>query len=46
MQITLRADAFAIIDLDMKETVEPGDFVIEAGPNLHALKAATLTVRA
>ena len=44
--LTVAADAFALWNGAMKRVVEPGDFVIEAGPNLAELKSTTVTVMA
>ena len=44
--LVLDADAFGIWNGDMQRVVEPGVFVIEAGPGLDRLKAATIRITA
>ena len=46
VRLTIAADAFALWNGAMKRVVEPGEFVIEAGPDLAGLKATTVRVTA
>ena len=46
VRLTIAADAFALWNGAMKRVVEPGEFVIEAGPGLAELKATTVKVTA
>ena len=46
VRLTLAADAFGLWNGAMERVVEPGDFIIEAGPNLAELKAMTMSITA
>ena len=46
VRLTIAADAFALWNGAMKRVVEPGAFVVEAGPNLAELKSTTVTMMA
>ena len=44
VDITIRANSFALWNRDMKRVVEPGEFTIMVGPNSQDLKSVKLTV--
>ena len=33
MELELGPEAFSLYDLEMKEVIEPGEFIIQAGPS-------------
>ena len=44
VKLTLEPDAFALWNGEMKRVVEPGRFVIEAGPGLDRLQSTTMEI--